>query len=125
MMDVLVWFFLPGFLFQVNVFFASYYIFRAWSDGAYLSTFYYDVGEEYLLTRGGVIGKRQVQVPFEKIQDVNMEMGVVARLFGLWTVSVDTAAESLSGAHIPGLSHSDAEGLRQLILSRIPKKSVK
>ncbi len=121
-MDVLVWFFLPAFLFQISVFFVFYYIFRAWSDGVYLSTFYYDVGEEYFLTRGGVIGKQQVQVPYEKIQDLEMNMDVVDRLFGLWTVSVDTAAENLSGAHIPGLSHSDAEELRQLILSRMPKK---
>lgn len=68
----------------------------------------YELTPEYLDLSFGVIWRRRIIVPFIRVQNTDTEQGPVLRAFGLASVTVSTAADSM---HIPGL---DAEAAAQL-----------
>jgi len=49
------------------------------------------LGEERITITSGVIGKRVVNIPYERIQNVNIWRGVLDRMFGLYSVQIETA----------------------------------
>jgi putative membrane protein len=64
----------------------------------------------------GVIAKRYVSIPYERIQNVDIYRGLFDRMLGLSRLFIQTAGSStqrVSEASLPGLSVVDAEILRQ------------
>ncbi|MBI5226096.1 PH domain-containing protein [Candidatus Micrarchaeota archaeon] len=89
----------------------------------YFAAYYYDIGKDFLAIRKGWITPREVQLPYEKMQDVYMDQDLFDRLFGLWDVHVSTAT-MMSGmeAHMDGVNRQTAEKLRELLLDKIKSK---
>ena len=61
----------------------------------------------------GIITKRQVHVPYARVQSVNHRAGLVQRIFGVCSVSIDTAGGSSNKAvRVPYVTLADAERIR-------------
>ena len=86
----------------------------------YVITYFYDVGETFLRIRKGVLIRREVSVPYNQIQSVDVDQDVFDRILGLYDVHVSTAAEKyLLVPHIDGLSYKGAEKILELIHQEI------
>lgn len=72
----------------------------------------YDVDEEFLQFKSGVVKQVYQLVPMTKIQSVAMEQGPILRKYGLYSVSVETMGSSHA---IPGLPEEVAIELRNQI----------
>ncbi len=82
--------------------------FRNWS---------YEVAEEALELRHGVIERVHSAIPYYRVQYVDINQGPIERMVGLARLRVHTAAAS-SDATIPGIASGEADALRQVILER-------
>ena len=75
----------------------------------------YQVREQDLSYRNGVIIKRVQTVPFVRVQHARMRQGPVERAFGLATLSISSAGPDIG---IAGLGIDDAKRLRALVVER-------
>lgn len=60
----------------------------------YWNNYRFEVGPEKITITRGVIGKRVVNIPYERVQNVNIWRGVLDRLFGLYSIQIETAGGS-------------------------------
>lgn len=95
------------------------------------NNFYYKVDEVGFQKSYGVIHVRQVTIPFEQVQNVNIRRSLTDRMLGLSRVSIETAGSSdgsttgVSGlnqttaeGYLPGLNLEDAKELHDVLLSK-------
>lgn len=79
----------------------------------------------------GIIHKRHASIPFDTIENINLNRNLLDRLLGLAHVEIETAGVSgnapkdivagvsaTSEGYIPGLSYREARDLRDLLLRR-------
>jgi uncharacterized membrane protein YdbT with pleckstrin-like domain len=57
----------------------------------YWKNYTFEVGPEKITVTRGVIGKRIMNIPYERVQNVNIYRGVLERIFGLFSVEIETA----------------------------------
>lgn len=91
---------------------------------AYLSyKFYkYELAKDGFKKELGVIYKKYVTIPYDRIQNVDIYRGILARLLGISDIQIQTAGMSgiaLSEGRLPGLSKRDAEELRDQLIHRV------
>jgi len=72
----------------------------------------------------GIIWKKYQTVPYNKIQNVDVHRGVIARIFGFSTIDIQTSGGSNSPpeGHIPGVSPQKAELIRSQIMKRVMRR---
>lgn len=89
----------------------------------------YELTETALKIEKGVIWKKYVSIPYERIQNVDIFRGLLARMLGLSDLQVQTAGYSggyhsrgrmgfMSEGRLPGLSPSVAEQLREELVRK-------
>ena len=89
----------------------------------------YELREDGFRKEHGVIWKKYVTIPYEKIQNVDIYRGVVARLLGLSDLHIQTAGASTQATRsgifsyaaegrLPGLSREVAEQVRDELIKR-------
>lgn len=78
----------------------------------------FTIGLEDLRVDRGVLARTSRSVPYERIHDVNLEQGLLARVFGLVKVAFDTGAGGNDELTLAYLHESDGEDLRALIRAR-------
>ncbi len=91
----------------------------------------YELREDGFRKEHGVIWKKYVTIPYERIQNVDIYRGLLARIFGLSDLHIQTAGMSTTrgsyggGAEgrLPGLSPEIAEQLRDELVKRARGKS--
>ena len=79
----------------------------------------------------GAVHKKQVSIPYQMIQNVNISRTLIDRMFGLCHVSIETAGNSAgtktsvtsstitsSEGYLPGLDLEQAKNLHDILLSR-------
>jgi membrane protein YdbS with pleckstrin-like domain len=69
-----------------------------------------------ILYKSGWLYKKQIAVPFNRIQHVDIRQGVFERAFGLSKLNIYTAGGNSSDITIPGLLDEDAQRLKEYIL---------
>ncbi len=91
--------------------------------------FKYEFTPNQLRIERGIIWKRYSNIPYQRIQNVDITRGVIARLCGFSSVNIHTAGYSMpaqGGAHsegyIPAVSIDDAEKIREFVISKISKR---
>lgn len=112
-----------SFLF-IAVLFISLYI---WARLSY--RFYkYELTDNSFRKERGVIWKKYVSIPYDRIQNVDIFRGVWARILGLSDLHIQTAGISSVGrrgvvteGRLPGLSKEDAEKLRDELIKRVSR----
>ena len=70
-----------------------------------------------LLIEHGILVRRQVVVPYGRMQFVDIKVGPLERVLGIATLQLHTAAAA-SDARIPGLAPARAEQLRDRLAAR-------
>ncbi len=86
----------------------------------------YEVRPDGFRKEHGVVFKKYVTIPYERIQNVDIYRGILARLLGLSDLWIQTAGMSTGfgsyGAgvegRLPGLTIEDAEKLRDELIKR-------
>jgi membrane protein YdbS with pleckstrin-like domain len=94
--------------------------FYSWYYKTYIKRYYY-AGEEFFITiKKGVFTPSEIHVQWQKIQDVYVDQDIFDRIMGLYDVHIASATVT-SGieAHIDGVDHATAEGLKEFILGKI------
>jgi len=77
--------------------------------------FSYQIREDSILIRQGVIKKKQLDIKFERIQGVNTQQNPVYRALGLVTISFDTAGSATDEGNLPAVTRDFANALRERI----------
>lgn len=86
----------------------------------YFLTYFYDMDDNNFIVRKGVIAKREITIPFNKVTDVYVDQDMLDVMLGLYNVHISTpTVESGQFAHIDGLNRRGAVELRRLVLNRI------
>jgi membrane protein YdbS with pleckstrin-like domain len=76
----------------------------------------------------GIIWKRYSNIPYQRIQNVDIRRGIIARLLGFSTLEIQTAGYAASygrrglprsEGHIPGVSIKMAEKIRDDLMNKI------
>lgn len=81
--------------------------------------FYFEFGSEKGEVRTKVIGQKISYIYYNRIQNVMMSQGVIDRIFGLYTVAVETAGGASSRAfRLIGYTKDNAEKIRDFLLAK-------
>jgi len=91
----------------------------------------YEFTQTELKLERGIIWKRYSNIPYERIQNVDLHRGVIARMFGFSTLNIQTAGYASSygrglpksEGHIPAVSTKRAEEIRNFLMKKISKGS--
>lgn len=87
----------------------------------------YQLTEDVFKKEHGVIWKKYVSIPYDRIQNVDIYRGVIARILGLSNISIQTAGYGAVGGarrgfggegYLPGLDKNVAEELREELIKR-------
>lgn len=79
--------------------------------------FTYQVTEEALVIRRGVLERERITIAFERIQVVNLEQSIWQRAFGVMSIKVDTAGTSGAEVEIAALKVQHAKALKSILSS--------
>lgn len=85
--------------------------------------FRFQIGDESILIRDGVINRTQVDIKFDRIQAVNTEQNLLFRFFRLTTVRFDTAGSSQQEGVLPGIGLALADELKERLGSVIAERN--
>ena len=75
-------------------------------DYLYLSSYVYELGNEQVFLKAGVISRFERNIPYSRIQHITLYETFWQRMLGLCTISIDSAREFGAGITIPYLSIS-------------------
>lgn len=79
----------------------------------------YEIGDKEFTLYSGVFSKKQVHVPYQRIQSVNQRATLTQRILGICTVHIDTAGGSSNKAVVvPYVQKAVAEQLRTELFAR-------
>ncbi len=78
----------------------------------------FHVGDEDIRVESGIVSRTARSVPYERIQDVSLEQGLLARLFGLVVVRFETGAGGADDIALTYLTEAEGEELRGLVRRR-------
>jgi putative membrane protein len=87
-------------------------------ESAYVRRFEYEITADTFDIRSGVFSRREREIPFERIQNVDIAQNIVQRAFGLAEVRLETAGGGSTEARLRYVSRGEAVRLQELISDR-------
>lgn len=83
----------------------------------------YELQKDRIYIQRGILWKRYVSIPYDRVQNVDVLRGPLARLFELSDLQIQTAGAValVMEGRIPGISVEDADEVRDRILDRVSK----
>ena len=91
----------------------------AWAFLSYRN-YGYEVSEDAFHSEQGVIRKKYISIPYERIQNIDIHRGILGRLLGLSDLDIQTAGGSRGGfsreGRLPGLDKDVAIKLRDQLI---------
>jgi putative membrane protein len=91
--------------------FTMLYQWLAWSR------FRYGIGEAELVVEKGILSRTRRSIPFDRIQDVDIERGPLARIFGLARLRIETGGGGSDEGVLDSVTVAEAERLRAALRS--------
>ncbi len=67
------------------------------SISAWRKNYYFAFANDFVVFRTGIITTQERHIPYAKIQDVTVSQDIVDAMLGLWTVTVENAAQQMYG----------------------------
>ena len=96
----------------------------SWYIKTYIKRYYYSTNTDFITIKKGVFAPREINVQYQKIQDVYVDQDLFDRILGLYDVHIASATVgSAMEAHIDGVDANNAEGLKNLFLNSIRGKN--
>jgi len=92
----------------------------------------YEFTDEQLRIERGIIWKRYSNLPYQRIQNVDINRGIIARMCGFSSVHIQTAGYSMpsrrgygmsSEGYIPAVSVEEAERIREFVIKKTTKRN--
>ena len=92
---------------------------------------FYEFTPSNLKVERGVIWKRYSNVPYERVQNVDIHRGIFARILGFSTVDIQTAGFHVSSGrggmprsegHLPAVAPEKAEKIRDFLMKKISSR---
>ncbi|HWH17579.1 MAG TPA: PH domain-containing protein [Allosphingosinicella sp.] len=80
--------------------------------------FRYGVGPAEVVIESGVLHRQRRVIPIDRIQDIDIEQGLLARLFGTAKVRIETGGSAKDEGNLDSVSLEDAHRLRELLRRR-------
>lgn len=80
-------------------------------------TFYLDTLKQEFVIDKGVFGRKQLSIPIEKIQQVNINQGFLQKLIGVYSLQIDTAGSDSKEVNISAISGDIAYALKEHLLN--------
>lgn len=77
--------------------------------------FRYGVGAAEIVIESGILNRNRRSIPFDRIQDVDIERTFLARLFGLAKVRIETGAGGKDEGLLDSVSLAEAHRLREVV----------
>ncbi len=125
-------------LFGIIVFIILLGIIEIYARMSY-NRFFYEITKEGVKIEQGIIWKKYTSIPYERVQNVDIQRGIIARLFGFSTVQIETAGRSGYGSqggfylrlghrgnrqyksegYLPAIDTAQAEEMRTFIMKQI------
>ena len=88
---------------------------------------FYEFTDSNLKLERGIIWKRYSNVPYERVQNVDIHRGILARMLGFSSVMIQTAGYSGTGkgahteGYLPAVDIEHAEKIRDFLMKKISK----
>lgn len=98
----------------------------------------YEISHDAVKVERGIIWKKYTSIPYERVQNVDIRRGIIARMFGFSTVEIETAGQSgysgshyglrfgrrgnrryQSEGHLSAIEINDAEKIREFVMKRV------
>ena len=79
--------------------------------------FYFFIKDNELCVRSGVLRKKLLNVPFDRIQSVDFKQNIVHQFFNVVSVQIDTAGSKGSELELDAIELKTAEELREIVLA--------
>src|SRR3989344_4409038 len=86
---------------------------------------FYEFSDEGLRLERGIIWKRYSNIPYERIQNVDVHRGIIARMLGFSSLMIQTAGYSgqmHAEGYIPALEMHKAEKIRSFVMNKITNR---
>jgi len=86
----------------------------------------YEFVGDCLKIENGVIWKKYSNIPYNRVQNVDIRMGVLARMLGFSAVHIQTAGASygvMSEGFLPAVDVAEAEKIREFLMKKVAKRS--
>jgi putative membrane protein len=80
--------------------------------------FRYGVGPAEIVIESGILNRNRRSIPFDRVQDVDIERTFLARLFGLAKVRIETGAGGKDEGLLDSVSLAEAHRLRETVRGR-------
>lgn len=80
-------------------------------------TFYLDTLKQEFVIDKGVFGRKNLTIPVEKIQQVNINQGFLQKLIGVYSLQIDTAGSDSKEVNISAISGQIAFALKEHLLN--------
>lgn len=81
----------------------------------YFKSYFYIRGKE-LIVHTGFIAKKQISIPFERIQNINFEQNLIHQIFSVKKVKIDTAGSADKEFEFAAIENKRADALRDLLI---------
>ncbi|MCT4638501.1 MAG: PH domain-containing protein [Bacteroidales bacterium] len=81
----------------------------------YLNFWFYIEGDQFVL-RKGYINKKNIQIPLDRIQSINIKQNVVQRFLKIVSLEIDTAGSANKEVKIIALKKEQADEIKQYLL---------
>ncbi|MEC4114350.1 PH domain-containing protein [Myroides pelagicus] len=79
----------------------------------------YAIRQHDIIYKTGLINRKQLVVPYNRVQHVEVYQGAVSRMFGLCELVFFTAGGQLGDLCIPGLTLNDAEKIKTFVITKV------
>ncbi|WOE74936.1 PH domain-containing protein [Alterisphingorhabdus coralli] len=103
--------FIGGFII-VSTLVALFFTWLKWSR------FTFSLGNSEIRITSGVLSRNSRSIPYERVQDVNIEQNLLARIFGLATVKLETGSGGGSDGELDSVLLERADAIRDTIRER-------
>jgi uncharacterized membrane protein YdbT with pleckstrin-like domain len=88
--------------------------------------FRYTLADNYFQKEVGVLYKKSITIPYENIQNIEIDQGLLLRVLGLSEIRIETAGAHARGeGRLPGLTRKEAEALKEELVRRAHAAKVK
>lgn len=85
---------------------------------AYVRRYTYELTEETFDIESGVLSRREREIPYERVQNVDISQNVVQRALGVAAVRLETAGGSGTEAALKYVSRAEADRLQEVLSRR-------
>jgi putative membrane protein len=77
--------------------------------------FRYGIGERDIVIESGVLNRQRRVIPFDRVQDIDIEQGLLARLFETAKVRIETGGAAKNEGDLDAVSLAEAHRIRDII----------